>query len=98
MKSHSSYDALTPDELRTLDHEQRIGVLAWLYFELKRIGDLKDEALELEGIAKINALDNPGNASKKALLLAQKDVKKCSNFLQVRREQIRLLQTITRTP
>jgi hypothetical protein len=87
-------DRLTTDELRALDAYEQIGALNELFGEIKRLGDDKNKAMDLLGDAKILAIEEPSPTNKAMVIRATSTRDKLTTMLSVRKEQIRILQTL----
>jgi len=89
-------DRLTAEELRSIDAYEQIGHLNALFGEVKRCGDEKRAAIDAFSSAKIAALSDNSVPAKALVIQAKGRLDKATVSISIRKEQIRVLQTLLR--
>ena len=91
-----SVDRLTPAELRAMTVEQQLGVLDFIFGEIKRLSDLRCEAVDLHADARMRCIDDPSSDNKRNVIDAKRSIEKSSVMLACRKSQASILQTALR--
>lgn len=92
-------DRYSPAELRALDAYAQLSALDELFGEMKRLADLKVEAIGLHAAARIHALNENRKPTECPKVIEGKcNVDKLATIITARRQQISILQTILRSP
>lgn len=91
-------DRLTAEELRALDSGQQVLALNILFREIKRLSDLKNDAIDALSNATILALEKPTGEAKANKIRAKAMVDKIGVMIAARKEQVKILQTQLRLP
>ena len=90
-------DLLTAEELRALDAVERYAILSDLYGEVKRLGDLKMNAIDAHASARILAARSPEPGHKARVLESKRDLDVVNAAIQARKMQVSILQTLLRS-
>lgn len=92
-------DRLSPAEIRALDAARQIGILDELFGEMKRLAELKVEAIDLRAVRRIAAINDgrkPQSCPK--FIEAQSSLDQLATWISARRQQVSILQTLLRIP
>lgn len=80
-----------------MDAQQQLGVLDQLFGEIKKLADLRCEAIDLHADARMRAIDEPTSENKRAIIDAKRSIDKASVMLACRKSQASILQTALRS-
>lgn len=97
MSRSIDYGELSADEIRKLDAYGQVGLLSWLYDEIKRLSDLKIQAVLAHHEAKALARSDKSDAAKATVDRAEGLEKALTIEISCRSKQATILQTFMRT-
>ena len=90
-------DRLSAEDLRALDFAEQITILNDLFAELKRLADVKCLAIDVLADARMKSVRTPDDREAKAAVIdAKRSFDKVGVAIQARKQQVSVLQTLTR--
>ena len=90
-------DRLTPAEIRALDAARQIGILDELFGEMKKLAELKVEAIDLHAKRRIDAVREGRKPQSCPMVIAAKSsLDQVTTWISARRQQTMILQTLLR--
>lgn len=90
-------DDLSAAEMRALDFGRQVDALNDLFVELKRLSDLRMQALDLRADARMRLCHEPRDPELRAREIdAKRSFDKLGVAISARKEQVRILQTLVR--